>query len=362
MEHYSPKDATEETPDLGRTSLLDSLPQQAGLPELEYVKASESLSQPIERLFKVGGLILVFTYIGLLSMMIGYLVQNSLSRWFFGVGVGVTIFCLALFAFPQVYGPVKARRLLRENEQVLDSIQEIGIRLTITISDLQALLLKHSQEVTAILERTAPILARLPVVNKVDFSKTQNVNALIVTSAERSRVIVDDINDALRNCKVDNLRHYAEELQDIRAAIRQALILQDEELQLPDPRTVARELTKPLQDAILDYAENVREINARALSYIAPTDAALGKVADANLPNLFGIADRVGELHFYVQHLNQFLRDNDEATKCLQAAVSEGDIESLQQCMIRLRDTSSKLKKLTQASDLSPQEHTDVDN
>jgi hypothetical protein len=49
----------------------------------EVTKLSETISKPIERLFQVGGLALVFVFIGFLSMLFGYFNKAELSGWVF---------------------------------------------------------------------------------------------------------------------------------------------------------------------------------------------------------------------------------------------------------------------------------------
>jgi hypothetical protein len=328
----------------------ENLTQQLEIPDGEYTKLSESISQPLGRLFKIGGLILVFTYVGLLSMMLGYLVQSSLSNWFFGVGVIITIFCLALFAFPQIYGPVKAKRLLKANEQLLDSIQDISIRLTETIYVLQSLMFKHCAEITTILEELTPLLTRLPVVNRVNFSQTVDVSATIVTATERSRAIILDVRDALITAKVDRLRQYASQLEGVRHVMEEALS-QKADLELPSYRevTVTRELTEPLRNAILTYARNTREINDQVLSKAETVNGALRPIADVQF-----VKDMLGQPLEFMELLEQVLQEYSNATDCLEAAVTDGDIGRLQQCLVRLSNTSTKLKELSEAAPKMP--------
>jgi len=69
----------------------------------EVIKLSESISKPLERLFQVGGLALVFIFVGFLSMLVGYLNKTDLSGWFFGIGALIVFACLCLFMFSQFY-------------------------------------------------------------------------------------------------------------------------------------------------------------------------------------------------------------------------------------------------------------------
>src|SRR5687768_16406479 len=106
--------------------------QEMPIPTLgtEVTRLSESISKPLERLFQVGGFALVFVFVGFLSMLVGYLNKTDLSVWFFGIGALIVFACLCLFLFSQFYGPIKAGRLLRENKELLDSVQDMAIKLT----------------------------------------------------------------------------------------------------------------------------------------------------------------------------------------------------------------------------------------
>jgi cytochrome c biogenesis protein CcdA len=92
-----------------------------------YTKFSDTLTASFTNLYRVGGLVLVFIFIGVITMSFGNLYNSALSKWIFGVGAIITLCCLGLFLYGQLRGPVQAARLRRDNKETLDAMQGIAL-------------------------------------------------------------------------------------------------------------------------------------------------------------------------------------------------------------------------------------------
>lgn len=68
----------------------------------EFSKLFDNLSSSIAQLYKTGGALLVFIFVGVLTMIIGNFSGGELSSWIFSIGAIVTIACLFLFVYLQV--------------------------------------------------------------------------------------------------------------------------------------------------------------------------------------------------------------------------------------------------------------------
>ena len=76
-------------------------------------KFSESLALSLTNLHKAGGPLLVFIFVGVLTMTTGNFLGGSHSGVIVAVGAVVTLACLALFSFVQVQGSVRANQDLQ---------------------------------------------------------------------------------------------------------------------------------------------------------------------------------------------------------------------------------------------------------
>ncbi|HEU0015075.1 MAG TPA: hypothetical protein VFQ45_15405 [Longimicrobium sp.] len=242
------------------------------------VRLADSLSRPLEALYRAGGLALVFVFVGLLSMIVAFLRETRLSPWLFGVGAGITLLCIVVFAAGQVYGPIHARRLVRENEELLNSVQEVAIRLTDTVAGLQSLMFKHSEQVARALEAVAPLLSQLPGLAGLAFRNAQDVNAVIVATTEGSKEIIEDVKTALVRCDAGKLRDYVAELDQLRVQLKEALSAGG-----AGPGTAlatTRATMAAVPQALQQYTEVMLAYNGSALSYLSRIEGLVSSVCE----------------------------------------------------------------------------------
>ena len=192
-----------------------------------YTKFSDTLTDSLTSLYKVGGLVLVFIFIGVITMIFGNLSSSAMSKWIFLVGAVITFCCLGLFMYGQLRGPVKAAKLLRDNKETLDAVQGIAIELTRTVSVLQSLTFKHMKEVDGILQNVMPIVSTIPIIrSKMDalgISEVRNTSQIIVEASTRIETTVRDIEDALVNANSRKLQAYVADVAKLTREIKSVL-------------------------------------------------------------------------------------------------------------------------------------------
>lgn len=192
-----------------------------------FVKFSDVLTASIEKLYRVGGLTLVFTFVGVILMVIGNFSISGFAVWVFGVGALLTIACLCLFVYFQIQAPMKAKRTLKENKETMDTIQEIAIELTRATSQLQSLTFKHIKQVDKILDSAIPLLSVIPPLKaKLDalgISDTRDASKIIVETSSSAEAIIHDVEEALVKADAKRLKKYSEELKQITQVLRDAL-------------------------------------------------------------------------------------------------------------------------------------------
>jgi hypothetical protein len=310
------------------------------------VQLSEYLAKPLENLYKTGGLALVFVFVGLISMMAAFAYKSDLSNWMFGVGTAITFVCVGVFYFNQVYGPIKVRKVVRENKELIDSFQTVAIRLTDTIAGLQSLMFKHSEQVAEILEAAAPVLADLPMIGKAAFSQTQNVNALIVKTTEAGKKVIEDVRTALVTCDATKLREYASELEHLRTTLREAL---SKQASVPCLST-ARDLAVTLQESVSSYMAIVDDVNARAADFVALIDRVLS--AACRLPIVGVMIEQLGG-RTALEKAAEFRTDLDRfksTTANLRLGISGRDPAALRVCLHDMKAVAVQFERLRGAT------------
>ena len=192
-----------------------------------YTKFSDTLTASFTNLYRVGGLVLVFIFIGVITMIFGNLSNSALSKWIFGVGAIITLCCLGLFLYGQLRGPVQAARLLRDNKETLDAVQGIALELTRAVSALQSLTFKHMKDVDRVLQTVVPMLSTIPFISgkleALGISDAHNTSKIIVETSTRVETAVRDIEEALVNANSDKLRAYVNDLARLTKDLRGVL-------------------------------------------------------------------------------------------------------------------------------------------
>jgi hypothetical protein len=113
-------------------------------------------------------------------------------------------------------------KIIEQNKEMIDSIQEIAIELTSSIGSLHTLTVKYARIANQILDVLLPILKNLPVVPK-------NVMALLVNLESMTQKIIDneivtaktitDVRSGLNTGDVDKIRGHAVQLQSVTKTI-----------------------------------------------------------------------------------------------------------------------------------------------
>jgi hypothetical protein len=129
-----------------------------------------------------------------------------------------------LFYSKQLSPLLKLRKSIRENKELIDTIQETAIELTKLTSDLQAFALVHAQEVAGALQTIQPLLRSVPFLknladNKV-ISRAETLSSTIIEYAERTETIVSDLRTAIIESNPSLLQGYLADLKLLRTRVR----------------------------------------------------------------------------------------------------------------------------------------------
>lgn len=313
--------------------------------EQEVTRFADVLSEAIERLFKAGGLSLVFIFVGFVAMIFGHFYASPLSGYIFGFGTFLNAAILVLFLYAQIYGVQHTRKVVKENKALLDTTQDIAIGLTNTISETQSLMFKHAEEIGRILELAVPFLSQLPILNKVDLSETLNVNAVIVSTTGKSKEIVDDVHKALITGDVEEIGKYSKDLKRTTEALKQALSKEGITQSIPD----YNKTIETLQKNLTDITNTLISTQSVAIDYVERVDTTLNiAVPVLQGVEFLGIGKKLNELG--VSRLIEFSNQTkDQLNQCkaltdkLNDALAAKDLEATTKALEELKKFSEEL-------------------
>ncbi len=109
-------------------------------------------------------------------------------------------------------------RIIEQNKEMIDSIQEIAIELTSSIGSLHTLTVKYARTANQILDVLLPILKSLPIIPK-------NVMQLLVNLEVTTQKIIDnevatsktitEVRSGLNTGDVSKIRGHADQLKNV---------------------------------------------------------------------------------------------------------------------------------------------------
>lgn len=112
-------------------------------------------------------------------------------------------------------------KMINEQKETIDSIQEMGIQLTGTFSTLHTLTVKYAGVVNNILDMLLPFMKNIPLVppKLVELAtKIERITQQIIDNSAKTSKTITDIDTGLKTGDVSRLRGYSGELQKITQA------------------------------------------------------------------------------------------------------------------------------------------------
>ncbi|MCZ2128461.1 MAG: hypothetical protein LC099_11905 [Anaerolineales bacterium] len=113
-------------------------------------------------------------------------------------------------------------KIIEQNKEMIDAIQDVAIELTSSIGSLHTLTVKYARTANQILDVLLPIVKNLPVVPK-------NVKDLLVNLESITQKIIDnetttaktisDVNSGLKSGDANKLKAHAGQLKDVTKTI-----------------------------------------------------------------------------------------------------------------------------------------------
>lgn len=193
----------------------------------EVTRLSDSLTNSFTRLYRIGGLALVFVFIGTLTMLTGHLFPGALPGPIFAIGALVTIVCLVFFLYTQVQGPLRAVKAIRDNEETIDALQDVSLELTRFAWAIQSFTFKHVQKINKAVQIIYPLVVDVPIigprVKELGLEDVRSVSELIVETTTGSEAVIRDVESALINSDFRVLKKYSKDIKSLVGVLKQSL-------------------------------------------------------------------------------------------------------------------------------------------
>lgn len=117
-------------------------------------------------------------------------------------------------------------RMVQENAATMDSIQEVGIEMTRTISALATTVSQYATTIDAILDMIFPLILNLPILDEKTKKKLTDIKTLadkLLPQAGNAAKIATDVEQGLVNGDINKLKTHAVALKDVSKSLSAVL-------------------------------------------------------------------------------------------------------------------------------------------
>ncbi len=113
-------------------------------------------------------------------------------------------------------------KIIEQNKEMIDSIQEIALELTSSIGSLHTLTVKYARTANGILDVLLPILKNLPLIPKNIMAMLVNLESItqkIIDNEVSTSKTITDVRSGLQTGDANKLKAHAGQLQAVTKSI-----------------------------------------------------------------------------------------------------------------------------------------------
>jgi hypothetical protein len=113
-------------------------------------------------------------------------------------------------------------KIIEQNKEMIDSIQEIAIELTSSIGSLHTLTVHYARTANQILDVLLPILKNLPIIpkNVMDLLvNLENITQKIIDNEAVTSKTITDVRSGLNTGDVNKIKGHADQLKSVTKTI-----------------------------------------------------------------------------------------------------------------------------------------------
>ncbi len=200
--------------------------------EVEKKLLADSISTPIIKGYQVGGMALALVLVGTILLVSAVLSEPSLPSYVTAfVGASVIVAILARFYFVDIKNVKKVTTTIKDNEELLNSIQDTAIQMTELSSHLQALAFKHADKIGPVITQfrdAAKLVTDIPIIGGTDIGKNvltlvehqkvkdaQQFSSDIVEYTESAKEVIENVRLSLIQLDPEPLKRYKKIIQEL---------------------------------------------------------------------------------------------------------------------------------------------------
>jgi hypothetical protein len=129
---------------------------------------SKAVATPLERAYRAGGLGLSLLTLGAILMLVAYVYgkRGLVSHAVLALGAMLILSVLVYFYIGDMRKLVGARKKIRENKELVDTVQQTAVEATQLALHLQSLAFKYADQVALMIQTLRPLITNLPLVGK----------------------------------------------------------------------------------------------------------------------------------------------------------------------------------------------------
>ncbi|MBS1662816.1 MAG: hypothetical protein JST68_17355 [Bacteroidetes bacterium] len=186
-------------------------------------KLSDAIANPLIKVYKAGQLGLVFIFVGLLAITFSQFNRGGkYDIVLFILGITLIFVSFLLFLFLQLKNPLAKVKNMKKEKEIVDSLQELSINLTIMAEKSQSFVFKYINQIDSFLKAGLPIIQKLPLVpDKIKRYgiEIQDIQESVVEIVQTSEHTIKEVHEALVKSDIKKFKKYAQEIARINTYI-----------------------------------------------------------------------------------------------------------------------------------------------
>ncbi len=196
---------------------------------MDEVKLSRALADPIDRLYKTGGLQLVFMFVGTLLLIVSVVPElDKYLRYSLAfIGASFLMLTMAFFFITHIKPINKVRKEIEKDAVLINTVQTTALELVETADMLQDLAFTHANSIASVLKQFGPKIKQIPLIGNAaaqPIEKSENLAIEIIKLSTNTKDVITEIEKALRASDASALKVYLEDLRLLRIKISEIRI------------------------------------------------------------------------------------------------------------------------------------------
>ena len=177
----------------------------------DILKSSETLSNSIVKLYRIGGFALAFGFTGIFLIVFSSFTK-TLPELTFGLGTILTLVCLFFFLYVNVTKTRNAAQTLADNKEAIEAVQNMSMQLSEITADAQALGFKYPDKIDIALDKVRQIPFVGDKLNMLGINQEESASKALVEYKIELENLITETKTALISGDVQTLNRYSEQL------------------------------------------------------------------------------------------------------------------------------------------------------